>query len=140
MEEEEYTFCLPRTKLYVTDSEMIKRSRKGVTVSRYPLSRVSKVHATKRVDPFASGVVVVFAALAVIAKLYIPSAGWGWVACVVCAVIALIALAVIKSPLISVTLHDSEVRYSVNDDADECAGFAASVNALLAEQQESSAG
>lgn len=122
---------LPKTKLVIREDILYKLAKDDSVVTSIPLSTVSEIKSQSRVDYF--GVVFTFlsAALAVISKIFIPYAGWAWIAAVV--FVALTAFAILCSTerFIVIETKNGSVRYRSLDLQEDAEGFIVSAKIIV---------
>ena len=123
---------LPKTKLVVRDGMLTKTGKEDVVVAELQLTDITDVRVEKTADyPFPMAIVAVFVALAVVSKVYVLSAGWGWTGAIVCLAIAGFAVFAIYGRKIVIETNSGAVGYPVADTFEEADGFVVSLRQRL---------
>ena len=128
---------LPKTKLILADGTLRKRGSGDEVIATFELADVKDIYCENTVDvAFPAVMSLVLAALAMIAKLYITSEGWGWTVCILCSGLAVLSLLMISGKKIFVETEDGTVGYAVQDSFDDADGFVISVKQHLKKARE----
>ncbi len=125
---------LPKSGLAVRDGKFYKQTEEGIVVASFDLSDISDVRMTSRIDFSSLVIVAVFAALAYVAKVYIPWAGLDWAAAIILGLGGFTFLATaLQRRFVVVTAYGNTI-YNLKDDVTECDAFAASLRRIMAQR------
>lgn len=135
MEPDEPVIQLPKSGLLVQDGFLLKRAKDGTIIGRHCLADLRDAGIRSAVDYIGVVFFVGFGALAVVAKLYLASAGWSWAGSIMLAVASLFCLAIARQPRIWIESACGRAEYAMQDDARDCEGFVLSVKGMLSGAQ-----
>jgi hypothetical protein len=131
-EKTEPTFELPLSRLQIREGFLYRLDTKGrKDIGRHDLSEIRRVEIASVIDWFAIGWVVMFAALAVFAKINIGTPVWSWLTCGILALMALIGLAGLTKKLLRLESGEGSSSYELEDPLDDCQAFMSAIRDQL---------
>ena len=126
---------LPKSRLFVENNDLIKRSGKGQVIARHGLATIRDVTIVKRFEPNSLVFAAMLLGVAVVAKVYIPLLMLSWVIAILCAMVGIFVLA---SPFKSQLLIDARegvAHYDAFETSEEVSGFVLSLLEQVRELQ-----
>ncbi len=123
---------LPKTNLILSGGVLRRLGKDQSVLAAFPVEEITDVRCEQTKTYGApAAVIVFFSAMAIVAKIYIPSPGWAWATAIMCAGVSALGFAMIEETRIVVETSSGTVSYLVEDDNDEAEGFAVSLKHLI---------
>jgi hypothetical protein len=122
---------LPKTNLRLQGQDLLKYSHPEALVGSFPLSQIVDVRLERHTEFFGLIAAGMFAALAAVAKAYIPWPGVAWAATIVALAAALLCTLIVSGRKIVIETKDGLVSYIVADAFEEAEGFVVSLRQIL---------
>ena len=123
---------LPKTKLILSDGVLKKFGKDNTVSATFPMESIKDIRCEKTTDYAVS--ILFFAicsSLGIIAKVFIPSPGWGWTAALICGFAACFSILMANGRRIILETNGGIVSYPVADGFEEAEGFAVSAKQKL---------
>ncbi|MBW3599712.1 MAG: hypothetical protein KY475_20880 [Planctomycetes bacterium] len=122
---------LPKTMLRLHGGDLTKYVHPETIVGRFPLEQIADIRLERHTEYFGVIFAAIGAALAAVAKVYVPWEGWGWAAAVVCLALALLCALIVSGRKIVIETREGPVGYVVADAIEEAEGFVITLRQVL---------
>ncbi len=138
MEHEHAVIELTLSQLFVKDKALHKRGHEGQVVATHNFTDIVSLRVVQERDKSIFVGAAVFGALAIAAKVWIPSALWGWIAFVPLLLIALVLClgGTSSTAYLEITTKYGTTRYSLDDPQEDYDGFLLTLRKLMAEAKQ----
>ena len=121
---ESASLTLAKTRLHLVSDRLVRRSKKGDTVSDIPVSSITEVSLRMVIDKVTLTIGCVLLASAIACRVYITSQAVSWAVAIplfLCAVLGMFGSYI---PVLRLMTRDGEVSFEVSDPRDDAQAFA----------------
>lgn len=118
---------LPKTKLFVSDGRLIRRSSTNQTVSEIALNSITHISVRMETDWPVIILPIGLFAIGAACKWLVSSPTIGWLLCIGLSVVGLLSLLGLKRPLITVQTQDGQMTFEVKDTFPDAEAFTLSL-------------
>jgi hypothetical protein len=126
---------LPKSRLHVAEGCLFKTTPKNEVVGKIRLSEIRAAKLEGRTQWAALATSMGFGAACAAAKLLIPSMVWSLVVAIPLGLIALVALAAMRTTQLSLDAAQGHLAFEVQEDRETAAAFLLTLKGLIAEEQ-----
>jgi len=129
---------LPKSGLSLENGTLVKRTAKGSVTGTIALDDVHSIRAVRNTDFYSIVVSLGVAGLGVVAKTFIPSAGWSWAVAVFLLTIAATFFVTARRLDLRIESASGLVHYPLMDMPEDTEGFVYSLKRMVSEPKRGS--
>ena len=128
-------YSLKKSDIYLLEDCLVQQNTDGDEVARYKLDDISSLLAVRRLSYISLSILLFGLGLVALGYFVVEPSDWAWLTYGLGGLVAVFGAIIIQADTLVVEAGGQEFKYTVQEDFEELAGFAYSVNQYIKDQQ-----